>query len=183
MKESDPHIILSMDLGFIYSTLGANQQILNVVAVVMSLCIISVHVAHRSIPTTTPEQDESSILQPPSDSQPVAIDAKRGIWEAEALLAKWKLGNTTWYLVKWKGLPHEDNTWEKRKDIDLGLVKEFEATYQGNYLGVRLLEKRALRGKVEYLVEWIGRPKSEHSWEKDATISHERITEYEARRE
>jgi hypothetical protein len=60
------------------------------------------------------------------------------------------------------------------------LVEGFEATYQGNHLGVRLLEKRARRGKVEYLVEWRGRPGSENSWEKEATISRERIMEFEA---
>jgi hypothetical protein len=140
----------------------------------------SVEVAHGSIPTTIPGHIESSVIQPLCDSQPVAIDAKRGIWEAEALLAKWKRGKTTWYLVKWKGFPHEGNTWEKRKDISPELVKEFEATYQGNHSGVRLLKKRVLRGRVDYLVEWKGRPESENSWEKDATVSRERIMEFEA---
>jgi hypothetical protein len=140
----------------------------------------SVEDAHESIPTTTPGHIESSVIQPLCDSQPVAIDAKRGIWEAEALLAKWKRGKTTWYLVKWKRFPHEGNTWEKRKDISLELVEGFEATYQGNHLGVRLLEKRARRGKAEYLVEWRGRPGSENSWEKEATISGERIVEFGA---
>ncbi|KAG9231523.1 hypothetical protein BJ875DRAFT_498260 [Amylocarpus encephaloides] len=145
----------------------------------------SVEDAHGSIPTTTPGHIESTVIQPLCDSQgvggqPVAIDAERGIWEAEALLAKWKQGKTTWYLVKWKGFPHEGNTWEKRKDISPELVKEFEATYQGNHSGVRLLKKRVLRGRVEYLVEWKGRPEGENSWEKEATISRERIMEFEA---
>jgi hypothetical protein len=64
----------------------------------------SVEDAHGSIPTTTPRHIESLVIQPLCDSQPVAIDAKRGIWETEALLAKWKRGKTTWYLVKWKGI-------------------------------------------------------------------------------
>ncbi|KAH6667430.1 hypothetical protein B0J14DRAFT_489712 [Halenospora varia] len=124
---------------------------------------------------------ESSVIQPPCDSQPVAIDAERGIWEAEALLAKWKRGKTTWYLVKWKGFPHEGNTWEKQKDISPELVEGFEATYQGNHSGVRLLKKRVLRKKVEFLVEWKGRPESENSWEKEAAIGRERIVEFEAK--
>jgi hypothetical protein len=145
----------------------------------------SVEDAHGSIPTTTPGHTESTVIQPLCDSQgvegqPVAIDAERGIWEAEALLAKWKQGKTTWYLVKWKGFPHEGNTWEKRKNISPELVKEFEATYQGNHSGVRLLKKRVLRKRVEYFVEWKGRPESENSWEKEATVSRERIMEYEA---
>jgi hypothetical protein len=48
----------------------------------------SVKDAHGSIPTTTPGHIESSVIQPLCDSQPVVINAKRGIWEAEALLAK-----------------------------------------------------------------------------------------------
>ena len=143
----------------------------------------SVEDAHRSIPTTTPGHIESSVTQQScqrAGDWPVAIDAKEGIWEAEALLAKWQQGKTTWFLVKWKGFQHGDNTWEKRKDISLELVEELEATYQGNHLGVRLLEKRVRRGKVEYLVEWKGRPKSENSWQKEATVSRERIMEFEA---
>jgi hypothetical protein len=140
----------------------------------------SVEDAYGSIPTITPGHVESPVMQPLCDSQPVAIDAKRGIWEAKVLLAKWKRGKTTWYLVKWKGFINEANTWEKRKDISPELVKEFEAAYQGNHSGVRLLRKRVLRGRVEYLVEWKGRPESENSWEKDVTVSRERIMEYEA---
>jgi hypothetical protein len=40
--------------------------------------------------------------------------------------------------VKWKGFPHEGNTWQKRKDISLELVEGFEAGYQGNHLGIRI---------------------------------------------
>jgi hypothetical protein len=85
--------------------------------------------------------------------QPVIINAEKGIWEAEALLAKWKQGRTTWYLVNWKGFPHEDNTWQKLKDIGQKLVQDFETTYQGNYLGVRLLKKRVSKRKVKYLIK------------------------------
>jgi hypothetical protein len=75
----------------------------------------SVEDAHGSIPTTRPGHIESTVTQPLYGSQgvggqPVVIDAGRGIWEAEALLAKRKQGKTIWYLVKWKGFPHGDNT-------------------------------------------------------------------------
>ncbi|KAH9203134.1 hypothetical protein DL95DRAFT_472676 [Leptodontidium sp. 2 PMI_412] len=67
--------------------------------------------------------------------QPVAIDAEEGIWEAEALLAKWKRGRTLWYLVHWKGFPHGDNTWQKSRDIGQQLVQDFERTLKGTIWG------------------------------------------------
>jgi hypothetical protein len=126
---------------------------------------------------------ESTVTQPLCGNQgvgdqPVAIDAE--IYEVEALLAKWKQGKTNWYLVKWEGFPDEDNMWVKKDGIDPELVKAFEATYQGNHFGVRLLKKRVRRRKVEYFVEWKGRPKRENSWEKEATISRERIMEFKS---
>ena len=48
----------------------------------------SVEDAHGSIPITTLGHIESSVIQPLCNSQLVTIDAKRGIWEAEALLTK-----------------------------------------------------------------------------------------------
>ena len=45
---------------------------------------------------------------------------------------------------------------------------------------MRLFKKRELRRKVEYFVEWKGRPESVNSWEKEATVSRERIIEFEA---
>ena len=110
--------------------------------------------------------------------KPPAIDEDEDIWEVEALLAKWKQGRRVVYLVKWKGFPHEDNTWEKREDINTELVKDFDAAYSelgGNHLGVELLDKRMCHGKAEYLVKWKRRPDTENSWEKELTISSRRI--------
>jgi hypothetical protein len=118
-----------------------------------------------------PGHMESTVTQPRCDSQ--------GKWQAEAILAKWKRGKTTRYLVKWKGFPHEHNTWEPPKNLNLEFIKVFEATYNGNHLGVQLLEKRERGKRVEYLVQWMGRPERDNSWEREATISHERIMEFE----
>ena len=132
-----------------------------------------------------PGNQESATTQPLCssqglESQPVAINAEDGIWEVEALLAKSKERNTTWYLVKWKGFAHGDNTWEKRSDISLNTIESFEATYKGNCLGVQLLKKRKRQGRIEYLVQWKGRPEVENSWVKEGTVSSERIMEFEA---
>ncbi|KAH6670215.1 hypothetical protein B0J14DRAFT_703182 [Halenospora varia] len=140
----------------------------------------SVEDAPKTILTPKPGLIESIVAQPLCGNQGVGDQPCAEICEVEALLAKWKQGKTSWYLVKWEGFPDEENMWVKKDGIDLELVKAFEAIYQGNHLGVRLLKKRVRRGKVEYLVEWKGRPKRENSWEKEATISRERIMEFEA---
>ncbi|KAL2015887.1 hypothetical protein VTK56DRAFT_4662 [Thermocarpiscus australiensis] len=116
---------------------------------------------------------------------PTAIDEEENIWEVEKLLAKWKRGRKVLYLVKWKGFPDEENTWEKRNDINAELVERFEEdflNYGGNHFGVELLHKRVRRGEAEYLVRWKGRPESDNSWEKKPTISSERIREFEVSR-
>jgi hypothetical protein len=144
----------------------------------------SVEDAHRNIPTTGLEHTESTMTQPLCGSQgvggqPIAIDAEENIWDPEALLAKWKGGRKKLYLVKWKGFPDEENTFEPPENIGKELIQDFEATWQGN-LGVRLLKKRVRKGKIEYLIEWKGHPKNDNSWEKEATISRVRIDEFES---
>ncbi|KFX94497.1 hypothetical protein O988_06272, partial [Pseudogymnoascus sp. VKM F-3808] len=139
--------------------------------------------AHGNILSITPGNIESTEVQPLRSSQGVesnlvAINATEGRWEVEALLAKSKVGNVIWYLVKWAGFQDGDNTWQKRDDISTGLINDFEANYQGNYLGVQLLKKRERRGRNEYFVEWKGRPEAENSWEKENTIHCERIIEF-----
>ena len=114
------------------------------------------------------------------ESDLVAIDATEGICQVEALLAKSTVRNVVWYLVKWAGFWDEDNTWQKRDDISSDLINDFEASYQGNYFDVQLLKKRERRGRIEYFVEWKGRLAAENSWEKEGTISRERILEFEA---
>jgi hypothetical protein len=115
---------------------------------------------------------------------PPAVDAEEGIWEVEALLAKWGQGRKTLYLVNWRGYSHDANTWEQRKDIDPDLVNKFDADYEkdgGNAIGIEVLRKRRHRGKLQYLVKWKGRPDAENSWEKESTISSKRIAEFELR--
>lgn len=51
---------------------------------------------------------------PPKEQEPVEIDeeTQEPLWEVEDILDHRQRGNTTKYLVKWKGYGHEENTWE-----------------------------------------------------------------------
>ncbi|KAK8071921.1 hypothetical protein PG996_005269 [Apiospora saccharicola] len=101
---------------------------------------------------------------------PVPLDAEQDIWQVEKLLAKWKQGRTVWYLVKWQGFENKDNSWEVTVNISPEMVKDFDASFQGNDAGVELIDKRLRNGKSEYLVKWLGRPQKENSWLRAADI-------------
>ncbi|OBT86396.1 hypothetical protein VE02_05284 [Pseudogymnoascus sp. 03VT05] len=133
--------------------------------------------AHRSILST--RNKEHTAVVPRYSSQGVESDTDE-ICEVEALLAKSTVLNVAWYLVKWEGFGDDENTWQEQDDISSDLINDFEASYQGNYLGVQLLQKRERRGKIEYFVKLKGRPAVENSWEKEVTINRERILEFEA---
>ena len=51
----------------------------------------------------------------------------------------------THYLVKWRGLPYEDSTWELANDVDKGKIeafKKFRELPPEEEREVRLLEKK-----------------------------------------
>nr|CAG8993140.1 Unknown function [Thelonectria discophora] len=111
-------------------------------------------ISSSSFPEPVNPELESMLLAPPTSCLPTNTaslrnevepllrqeggpEGYREIWDVEELLAKWCKGRATWYLVKWKGFPHEDNTWEKRKDISPDLVQSFESSYKGNFSGAK----------------------------------------------
>ncbi|RYP05254.1 hypothetical protein DL765_009896 [Monosporascus sp. GIB2] len=146
---------------------------------------VAIEMIHPDLRIDTAPQKQIRPSDQGAAGRPTAIDEEENIWEVEALLAKWQQGRRAIYLVKWKGYADKDNTWEVPADISLELVNDFDKAYRdcgGNHLGVELLDKRRRRGKVEYYVRWKGRPDSENSWEKESTISRQRIREFEADR-
>ncbi|TLS20592.1 uncharacterized protein PpBr36_11315, partial [Pyricularia pennisetigena] len=82
--------------------------------------LLGVTTSHNLFPDKVPLQTKS---------QPMAIDEEQDIWEAEELLARRRRGREIQYLVKWKGFPDDDNTWEPTKNIfDKHLIKSFNSS-------------------------------------------------------
>ena len=70
--------------------------------------------------------DATLELPGPNYDQPPAIDPEDNQWEVERLVSKRRIGRVVWYMVKWRGYPASENTWEKKKDIHHKIVAAFE---------------------------------------------------------
>lgn len=71
---------------------------------------------------------------PPKKQEPVELDKKtqEPLWEVKDILDYRQRGNTTKYLVKWKGYGHEENIWKLATHFsDLALIQKY---YQKNLL-------------------------------------------------
>lgn len=58
---------------------------------------------------------------------PPALDPDDGQFEVEELIEKRRFYRGVQYLVKWRGYPDSENSWQKRKDIHPDIVTAFEA--------------------------------------------------------
>lgn len=59
--------------------------------------------------------------------RPAAVDSDDGQFEVERLIGKKRVGRGVQYLVKWRGYPDSENSWQKKKDIHPDIVTAFEA--------------------------------------------------------
>jgi hypothetical protein len=60
------------------------------------------------------------------------IDSEDDQWEVEELQGRRKVGRGLQYLVKWVGFPESENTWQKKKDISVNLVKMYDTNHPLN---------------------------------------------------
>ncbi|KAF7524785.1 hypothetical protein G7054_g11302 [Neopestalotiopsis clavispora] len=87
-------------------------------------------------------------------------------WGKNTFLLRWKFDGTYW--------------WVPRKNIDPGIVEEFESRYQlvdagvQRIIGTRLKKTKNVRIQTkEYLAAWIGRPEEEASWISEKRLHHQ----------
>lgn len=75
------------------------------------------------------ETGETYLSVPCEDAnheRPPAMDSDDDQFEVERLIKKRRFGKGIQYLVKWRGYPDSENTWEKTKDIHPSMVAAFE---------------------------------------------------------
>jgi hypothetical protein len=58
---------------------------------------------------------------------PPAVDSEDDKWEVEHIASKCRMGRQVWYMLKWKGFPSSENTWQRKGDIHPELIATFEA--------------------------------------------------------
>lgn len=59
--------------------------------------------------------------------RPPAVDSDDRQFEVEKLIEKKRVGRGFQYLVKWRGYPESESSWQKKKDIHPDIVRAFEA--------------------------------------------------------
>ena len=78
------------------------------------------------------------------------------------------------YLVKWRGYPDTEDTWEPKVQLVCPeLIEKYENPLEDEeeYSIERIIGKRTNRhGKIEYLVKWRGYPDTEDTWEPKANM-------------
>jgi hypothetical protein len=81
----------------------------------------------RAAPEQTEDLLSTGASEASSYDRPPAIDSEDHQYRVEKLVGKRPCGRTFEYKVKWLGYPDDENTWEKKKDIDSGIVAKYEA--------------------------------------------------------
>jgi len=89
------------------------------------------------------------------------------------------------YLVKWKGYPKSESTWEPPSHLPNELVRDYEESIQkqppklfDGKVPEKLLGKKVFNSKTMYKVKWRNLPKTEGTWELEDSISKDLIAQF-----
>ncbi|KAF0981509.1 hypothetical protein FDP41_012167 [Naegleria fowleri] len=112
-------------------------------------------------------------------------------YEVETILLSKKKQNKVYYLVKWKGWPVKDSTWEPTENLSniSNMIEQFEKRVaptldkkykqgQSEFLPEKITDSRKVKNKTEYLVQWKNYPVQ--TWEPDTSVRRSLITKYKS---
>ncbi|KAG2816987.1 hypothetical protein PC112_g13230 [Phytophthora cactorum] len=113
-----PYAILAIQGNVVLLDLPANLKHL-------SLCF---NIDKLKVYTSNPDRFEGRVI--PKSTPVIFDDDGAPLHVVEALIKKRIFNRQPEYLVKWHGLPHHENTWERERDVKH--VKSLASTAQGS---------------------------------------------------
>jgi hypothetical protein len=118
-----------------------------------------------------------------SAPQPVKINKGHEYWAVENVLKSRALpGGTTQYLIRWKGLGEDSDSWEPEENLTPDWIQYFKQQRGGEneYWEVdEILDSRMLQpGTMEYLIRWKGYSSSHDSWVTEKNLTRELVNNF-----
>lgn len=114
---------------------------------------------------------------------PVKVSKGREYWDVEDILKSRILpAGTTQYLIRWKNLGEDSDSWEPEGALTPEWIQYFKQQRGGGneYWEVEtILDSRTSRyGVPEYLIRWKGYSAANDSWESEENLSLELLREF-----
>lgn len=114
---------------------------------------------------------------------PVKVNKGHEYWAVENVLKSRALpGGTTQYLIRWKGLSEDSDSWEPEENLSPEWIEFFKQQRGGEneYWEVdEILDSRMLQpGTMEYLIRWKGYSPSHDSWVAEKNLTKESVQHF-----
>ena len=122
-----------------------------------------------------------------STLEPVKVSKGQEYWVVDDILKSRTLpGGTIQYLIRWKDLGEDVDSWEPEESLTPEWVQYFKQQRGGGneYWEVdAILESRTLQsGTAEYLIRWKGYGSSHDSWEPERNLTRELVHNFKESR-